>query len=289
MIGVTGASGKLGQAILERLSRLDRGERRVVACSRNPSATQNGLADELRAADFSRYETLEPAFHGLETLLVVSVEAPDEVRVELHRNAVKAARAAGVRRIVYTSFLDVDPASPSFVAKVHRETEADIRASGLSWVMLRDGPYLDNSARRIAAAANRESVFRWSSASAALPFISRDDLAEAAAVAALSDLKNAALRLTGPELLSFDDLCRLVSDRVGRTISFQSISDEDFGADLKAHGLADDLIRRRVAYAQAMRLGFLSALTDDFRSLTGRNPENAATALQAINLNEPIH
>ncbi|MFB9950514.1 NAD(P)H-binding protein [Rhizobium puerariae] len=289
MIGITGASGNLGKAILEQLSRVGGQRPDIVACSRKPGRDLSALASETRYADFAERESLADAFRGLDTLLLVSVESSDDVRVDLHCNAINAAKAAGVRRVVYTSFFDVDPASPSFVAKVHRDTEAALMASGLSWVMLRDGPYLDNSARRMALAAKDTGLFRWSAGEAALPFISRGDLAAAAAAAILSNHDRVAFRLAGPQLLTFADLAGLVSARLGQLVTYQAISDAEFAEELRMNGLPDDLVHRRVAYAQAMRLGYMSDLNDDFYKLTGRRPEDARTALQSIDLSEPVH
>jgi NAD(P)H dehydrogenase (quinone) len=117
-----------------------------------------------------------------------------------------AARRAGVQRIVYTSFFDVDPESPSIVARVHRESEPAIRATGCDCVLLRDGPYAENMALRVATAAREGGVFRMPGSDARLPYIGRDDLADAAVAALIGDRAGqSAWRLAGPELVSFQN------------------------------------------------------------------------------------
>ncbi|NIF54515.1 NAD(P)H-binding protein [Burkholderia sp. Ax-1724] len=142
MIGITGATGHLGREVITNLARLKQPNRGVVACTRHPETADlpTDIVNEVRYADFGNPASLLEAFSGVDTLLMISVEGNDEDRIRLHATAVDAARRAGVKRIVYTSFFDVAPASPSAVARVHRLTEAHIMASGCAWTMLRNAP-----------------------------------------------------------------------------------------------------------------------------------------------------
>jgi uncharacterized protein YbjT (DUF2867 family) len=69
-----------------------------------------------------------------------------------HRNAIDAARAAGVRHILYTSFIDVAADSPAEFAAVHRTTEAELAASGVQFTALRNPLYADFLPMNVAAA-----------------------------------------------------------------------------------------------------------------------------------------
>lgn len=286
MIGITGASGYLGGKILRSVAAQRPAGLPLVAMTRRPEQTPglDRFADEIRKADFSEPETLARAFRGIHTLLIVSVEGQDEARIRLHRNALESALACGVQRILYTSFFDVDPSSPSSVARVHRMMESDLIASRADWVMLRDGPYADNFAKRVAEAAKRDGIFRMAAGKARLPLIGRADLAQAAAAAVLSGHSQVAWRLSGAELVSCADLCAMISETFDVPVRYQAISDEEQAADLELQGLRADLIARRIAYGQAIREGYMSALTDDFQTLVGRAPLCVRDLLPGLDL-----
>ncbi|MEI7297470.1 SDR family oxidoreductase [Paraburkholderia tropica] len=287
MIGITGATGHLGREVIANLAGCDVTGEKIIACTRHPqtSSFSADLVDEIRRADFADVATLPAAFSGLSTLLLISVEGNDEDRIRLHANAVNAAQKAGVERIVYTSFFDIDPQSPSTVARVHRLTEEHIQASGCAWTFLRNGPYVDNIARRIAEASLTDGVFRMASGTARLPFIARSDLAKAAARAVtLLEPGNHAYRLSGPELLSYHELTTLVSRMVGKPLTYSAIPDDEYRQVLRDEGLPPELEARRMAYSQAIRAGYMTALTDDFERLVGHMPQRMEESLRMIPL-----
>ncbi|OAF08558.1 hypothetical protein AYJ54_14170 [Bradyrhizobium centrolobii] len=286
MIGITGASGYLGGRILRSVAAQRPAGQPLIAMTRRlaNAAELKHFADDVRQADFAAPETLDLAFRGIDTLLIVSVEGRDEERIRLHRNALQAALARGVRRILYTSFFDVDPNSPSSVARVHRMMEADLMSSDVDWVMLRDGPYADNFAKRVAEAARQDGIFRMAAGEARLPLIGRADLAEAAAAAVLSDRSQVAWRLSGAELLGCAELCAAFSETFGLSVRYEAISDDEQATDLQRQGLRTDLIERRIAYGRAIREGYMTSLTDDFQDLVGRQPMRIRDLLPTLDL-----
>ncbi len=290
-IAVTGATGQLSRRALTHLARRLPSGTNLVALTRDPSLIdeRNEWGAEVRRGDFNEISNMTKALNGVAALLLVSVEAPDDERVRLHENAVGAARNAGVKRIIYTSFFDIDPASPSMVARVHRETEQSIQASGCEWIMLRNGPYIDNFARRAADAARGDGVLRLAAGDARLPFIGRDDLAEAAACSVLRGTPNTAYRLSGPELLSCADVAQLVSQVLGKPLRYQAVDDAAQTTDLRRQGLSLPLIERRNAYTRALREGFMTALTGDFQALVGREARRVSELIETLDLSPATH
>jgi NAD(P)H dehydrogenase (quinone) len=141
-IAVTAASGKLGSAIakaaIERLGRDD-----VVGLARTP-ANAESLGIEIRPGDYSSRDQLRESLLGIDAVLLVSgMDAPD-ARIEQHRNVIHAAQQAGVAKIVYTSIQGAD-ADTAFspIVQSNRQTEADVRDSGLDWVIGRNGIYIE--------------------------------------------------------------------------------------------------------------------------------------------------
>lgn len=141
---VTAANGRLGSAVVEQLVQVSPASLLAVSV-RDPRAVQRWaeLGVDIRHGDFDLPETLTPAFEGAERLLIISTSSPNDVRVRQHRNAIEAARRAGVRRLYYTSIVQRE-GSPFTPAEGHAQTEADLMQSGLAATILRNGQYMEN-------------------------------------------------------------------------------------------------------------------------------------------------
>ena len=142
MIAVTAASGKLGGSIAEAL-KTKIGAGSVVGLARTPSKAE-GLGIEVRPGDYTKPAQLLASLAGVDAVLLVSGMADPAERIGQHRNVIEAARAAGVRKIVYTSIQGAEEGTAfSPVVKSNRQTEADVRESGLEWVIGRNGIYIE--------------------------------------------------------------------------------------------------------------------------------------------------
>jgi NAD(P)H dehydrogenase (quinone) len=136
MIAVTAASGQFGHIVIETLKKkVDPSQ--IVVIARNASKAGD-LNVEVRQADYADPVALQAALTGIEKVLLVSGLSPE--RVKEHTNVVDAAKANGVKSIVYTSILNAERWTiPTF--RQHLETEEMIRKSGLAFTFLRNGWY----------------------------------------------------------------------------------------------------------------------------------------------------
>ena len=149
-IAVTAANGQLGSAIAQQLIE-DIGPDQVIAIARTPSKAEF-LGIEVRKGDYNSRADFDAALRGVDAVLLVSgKDAPDK-RIPQHRNVIEAAKANGLQRIVYTSIIG-DEGGTAFnpIVKSNRQTEEDVRNSGLEWSIGRnsiysepDLAYLDN-------------------------------------------------------------------------------------------------------------------------------------------------
>ncbi len=141
-IAVTAVSGHLGAAIAKALIDLNTGET-IIGLARTPSKVQE-LGIEIRPGDYDDADQLRASLAGVDTVLLVSgMTAPDD-RIRQHRNVINAAKAAGVKKIVYTSVQGAEEGTAfSPVVQSNRQTEADVRNSGLDWVVGRNGIYIE--------------------------------------------------------------------------------------------------------------------------------------------------
>lgn len=177
---VTGATGELGRLVIQALRRLVPAER-IVAGARDPAKAADLAASgiEIRLADYDRPDTLRAAFTGIGRLLLISSSAIGQ-RGPQHRAVIDAAGAAGVTFLAYTSLLK-GAASPLPLKAEHVETEAALRASGLTTAILRNGWYLENYNGFIAPALAQGIQF-GAAGEGRIAAAARVDYAEAAAL-----------------------------------------------------------------------------------------------------------
>ena len=141
-IAVTAVSGHLGAEIAKALVAMNTGET-IVGLARSPDKAK-GLGIEVRPGDYDDVDQLRASLAGVDTVLLVSGMADPKERIGQHRNVINAAKAAGVKKIVYTSVQGAEEGTAfSPVVQSNRQTEDDIRTSGLDWVIGRNGIYIE--------------------------------------------------------------------------------------------------------------------------------------------------
>ncbi len=156
-IAVTAASGQLGSEIVQAAIEIV-GAGNVVGLARTPSKAES-LGVEVRPGDYTSRRDLEQSLHDIGTLLLVSgMDAPDK-RIQQHRNVIEAAKHAGVKKIVYTSIQGAEEGTAfSPVVQSNRQTEDDVRNSGLAWAIGRNGIYIEPDVEYIATYIERGEI-----------------------------------------------------------------------------------------------------------------------------------
>lgn len=141
-IAVTTAGGGIGSAIINRLKQ-EIDNNNIIGIARTPEKAKS-LGVEIRKGDYNRKSDFDSALKGIDALLLVSgMDHPDK-RIQQHRNVIDAAKENGVQRIVYTSIIGDDKENAfSPIVASNRQTEEDIRNSGLHWAIGRNGLYIE--------------------------------------------------------------------------------------------------------------------------------------------------
>lgn len=239
IIAVTGSTGQLGRLIVEKLKSRHPAED-VIALARSPEkAADLGVA--VRPFDYARPETLAPALQGVDTLMMISSSEVGQ-RAAQHRNVIAAAGKAGVKRIVYTSLLHADT-SPLSLAEEHRLTEADLKASGVPHVILRNGWYAENHTGAIAGAL-AGGAFIGSAGEGRISAASRADFADAAvAVLTGEGHDGRTYELAGDNAWTLGDLAAEISRQTGRDIPYRNLAVADYASALAGFGLPEPLAR----------------------------------------------
>ena len=275
LVAVTGATGAVGGRVAARLERAGVPQRLVV---RDPRRAPALAGAEVRVAPgYGDRDAMRAALRGADTLLLIpAAEAPD--RVTLHTTAVDAAADAGVRRIVYVSFIGAAPDATFTLARDHWATEEHIRASELAFSLLRMSLYMDFIPSMVAP----DGTIRGPAGDGRVAAILRDDVA-AAAVAVLTSAGHdgRTYDLTGPEAFSLGDAAALMTRLTGKAVRFEDEGDEEAYASRAGLGAPDWEVRGWVSSYQAIRDGSLARVSADVRGLTGADPTSLAAYLRA--------
>lgn len=276
---VTGATGAYGAIAVRKLISLGIPASSVRAIARNEekAASLKELGVQSRIADYNKPEGLVSALAGVSRLLLVSGSEVGKRAVQ-HGNVVHAARTAGVERIAYTSITRADT-SGSPLAPEHKASEELILASGIPYLFLRNNWYTENYLDQLRAAASsgkiRAAVGRGRVSSA-----SREDFAEAAVRALVSEAENQVYELAG-DPWDYEELARLATLILGTEIVFEPSTAEQLKDDLKLAGLPEGTADFVLALDQSIAAGDLDIQSKDLESLLGRKPASLEEGLKA--------
>jgi NAD(P)H dehydrogenase (quinone) len=148
---ITGSSGHLGRLVIEHLRRLDP-DADITAMVRTQQAAEELAPFRVttRIGDYTDPASLDAALIGIDRLLLISSSVLGQ-RAAHHKNVIDAATRAKVSLIAYTSILRADTSELSLAAE-HLATENMLRGTGLPFVILRNGWYLENDTEMLAPA-----------------------------------------------------------------------------------------------------------------------------------------
>jgi len=281
MIIVTGANGQLGRTVVERL--LERvPAARIGVSVRNPEKAreleERGV--RVRRGDFDAAASLAHAFEGASQVLIVSSNSAGEGAVRQHRAAIDAAKAAGARRILYTSHMGANPAS-SFPPMVdHAATEAALRDSGVPFTALRNGFYAATTAMLLGHALQTGELAVPEDGPVA--WTSHANLAEATAVALAEEgLDGVSPDLTASEAVDMAGVAAIAAELTGRSIQRVVVSDADYRAGLVAHGVPEPAADMLVGLFAASRQGDFAHVDPTLSRLIDRPPMPVRDVLKA--------
>jgi NAD(P)H dehydrogenase (quinone) len=285
MYAVTGASGHLGPLVIGALRKRTPASRIVaLARDRAKASELNESADSVRAFDYDKPETLRPALEGVTKLVLISSNAMGK-RTEQHKAVVDAAKAASVELIAYTGILHGEK-SPINLAKEHNETERLLKRSGLRYVFLRNGWYIENYVAFLKPGL-ANGVFPASAGNGRISGAARVDYAEAAALSVIQDdgSTERVYELAGDNAFTLSEFVAEASRQANKPIQYKNLPEADFAALLTQFGLpphlAADLAQSSAATAQDALFDDSHVLSELIGRPTTSYKEVIAHALQA--------
>jgi NAD(P)H dehydrogenase (quinone) len=285
---ISGASGSLGGKITALL--LEKvGAENITLVTRTPEKL-NALAQRgvtVHAGDYNDPQALVRAYAGSDVLMMISSMAVTK-RVPEHRNAINAAKEAGIKHIVYTSTAGIHPQNPTLSASDHIVTEDDLRRCGMGYTIMRNACYAEVFPTVAAQPVLRSGEWVQVEGNGKLAPISKDDIARTAVACMLDPARHdgAVYEITGPDLVSFRDIAAMTSEVYGVPIKYTSVSVAARYAMLDAMGVprkftegmdghpdahlwcSEEMVTADIAF----QAGYHGILTHHVEFITGQRP-----------------
>ncbi|OUJ72877.1 SDR family oxidoreductase [Hymenobacter crusticola] len=273
MLAITGATGHLGRATINALLPKTAADQ-IVALVRDPQKaadlSQQGV--QVRQGDYSDLASLEAAFQGVDTVLLISGDDLAN-RAQQHKNVIDAAKQAGVKHVIYTSVVKPSreshfPASPS-----HVDTEEYLVASGLTYTLFRNALYLDFVPMIIGQEAVPSGKIYSAAGDGKTSYALRNDIAEALAnVLTSSGHENQTYDISLGTAYSIQDIATALSEVTGKTIEYVPISGDDMAASMRQHHVPEPIVSMMVGMTEAMKQNEFNEPSPTLEKLLGHKP-----------------
>ena len=284
MILITGASGKIGGAVIKQL--LTKTPASNIAALVRDEAKAAHLTEKgvrIRIGDYDDTASLDNAMQGVEKVLLISGGGAQN-GLQQHRNVVDAAVKAGVKCIAYTgrALKDRSTLANKLMSR-HFDTEDYIKESGLSYVLFRNILYMDVLPLYVDGDKVFETGIHLPAGDGKVSFALRSDMGEAIAnVLAEEDCSNKIYDFTGSELYSFDDVAAALSGLSGKNVEYIDITKEDFSARMMAKGQPPFFVPMMTGFMTDIKAGQESTVSRDMEEKLGRKPATLKEGLKQL-------
>lgn len=286
---LTGVDGNLGGFAAEELLKLEPKEN-LIFCGYNPDSLKKyaDMGIETHITNFNNPDGLKEAFQNAEVVALISMPFVGVKRQNAHKNCVDAAKAAGVRQIIYTSLVNADDeTNPSVEKKDHIYTEKYIQEQGLDYQFMRNSQYAEAMVTNYFTYAKMNAPLTNSQGDGLMAYISRKDCAKAVAYALhrSNEFSKKVWNINGLELMTISTFCAIGDVSTGNHVPFVNVTDEENYQIWDAMGVprtTDGVFLKdsevpfssdgMVTFAQAIREGKMDIHTKDFTELTGATP-----------------
>lgn len=276
MILVTGATGHLGTETIDFL--LKKLPANQIAALVRDEAKAKDLKEkgiEIRKGSYQDYDSLVNAFKGIDKVLLIS--SSDMIdRTGQHTNAIKAAKEAGVKHLIYTSVTiksDMTSDIRQFMQS-HLDTAEYLKKSGLKYTLLNNNLYSDVLPNFLGEKVLENGIF-LPAGDGKIPFASRIDMAEAAANVIAdkgSEHENKEYNISNLISYSFADIAKFLTELSGKEVAYHNISDQEYIDNLKKFGVPDGFIGFTTSFVKAMKNDDFNLPDNTLEKLIGRKP-----------------
>lgn len=280
MIAVTGATGHLGQLVVSELIKKGTAPENIIAVVRDEAKAADLKAKgvQVRVANYSKPETLEKVFQGVEKVLLISGNEVGQ-RLPQHTNVVQAAKKANVKLIAYTSILKAD-SSKMILAQEHLATENVIRESGLKYAILRNGWYIENYTEQFANVL-ASGVILGAAKEGKVSAATRADYAAAAAAVLVAPIKDSAVYELAGHGFTLKELAAVTAKASGKAIEYKDLPANEYEKTLASFGVPAGFAHVLADSDEGAERGDLYSDRKDLEQLIGRPATRLEDAVKA--------
>jgi uncharacterized protein YbjT (DUF2867 family) len=283
LILVIGGRSKIGSALIETLVSKGETVRALVRSGEGKDSLPQGA--EAAVGDLADPESLRAAMGGVDRVFLLC--GPNEDEVALNRNAIDAAREAGVDLLVRSSILGSDPSSQATFTRDHGQCDAYLKESGVPYSLIRPNLFLQNIPENTIPSIGDDGKFYANASDARISMVdTRDVAAVAAEVLTTPGLAGDEYDVTGPEAISYGDVASKLSGALGREVTYVDAPDDSVRDALAGYGMGDWLVGALVDlyqdYKRSGSDGYAAQTTDTVERLTGASPRTLDQLLDEL-------
>lgn len=286
MILITGATGHLGQAIISSLLEKGVPASEIIALVRDDKKSKalKELGINIRTGNYDDSSSLVKAFEGVDKLMFISgSEIPN--RKQQHINVVEAAKQAGVKHIVYTSFMRKNESADSPIAAVaesHIVTEQRLKKSGISYTIMKNALYADMLPIFLGQQVLENGV-HFPAGDGYAAYTLRDDMAEAAAsILTETGHENKEYDIAARDNHSFSDIAEILSEVSGKKIVYDNPTKEQYVENATKAGLPSAYAAVFAGFGEAIRQGEFATESGQLEEIIGRKPVSLESYLRGL-------
>lgn len=290
MILVTGATGQFGSKAVDHLLKKGINPSQISVLVRDSSKAvhlkEKGV--QIKEGDYTDPASMVQAFQGVKKLLLVSSNNREAIenRTQHHKNAIITAKEAGVKHIVYTSFIRKPGFENSAIADFqnsHMESEQYLKESGVAYTILQNGIYTEMIQAFVGDKVAETGTILFPAGNGKASWVLREELAEAAAHVLITEgHENKTYMLTNTESISFKAIAQKVSDVLGKEINYQSLEIDEFKAILEKAGVPEIYIGMFVMWSTALAQQTMNIEDDTLSLFLGRKPKSVSWFLKKV-------
>ena len=277
-IAVTAANGQLGSSVVNILKKAI-GEENVIGIVRTPEKASH-LGIEVRKGDYNNREDFNVALKGVDSMLLISGMDDPKKRIKQHRNVIEAAKENGVNKIVYTSIIgDNEKTTFSPIVKSNRQTENDVKESGLNWAIGRNGIYIEPDLEYIDIYV-KEGEIRNCAGDGKCGYTSREELGFAYTQMLLHDKHNGQTYNLVGDSITQTKLAELINQVFNTNLTYNSVSVEAYEKERKAE-LGDFIGTVIAGIYNGIKIGVYD-VHSDFEKAAGRPHKSTLEIMEAF-------
>lgn len=269
---VTAATGNVASHIVRQLIASGAQVRAAVRSIERAKAKLPSEA-ELVEFDLNRPETVAAAFQGVDRAFLATPLVPN--LVALDQTCAEAAKAAGVKHLVKLSVMGAATEPEMLLAQAHLKAEQAVMNAGLAWTILRPNSFHQNYITYCSETIKAQNAFYLPLGDGKLSLVDLRDVAAVAGAVLTQPIKQhteKVYRITGGEALSNEEVASMLSQQLGRDISYVDVPAAAAQEAMAAAGAPEQQIAMVLGLYAQQKAGHYAALERTVEMVTGQAP-----------------